>query len=1051
MKKILSFILLGLVLSIGNLWADAITINWLTGISEAGTTAPSYAGSASVNNIVTVNSMTMSSPVSFAQTTNRTGDGQMGGYSAEFRSSTNPAPAKSKIASTDYLEFSITIPANYSFTPTSITAKAGANGTGNNAAKLYEQGTYPNSDVSASIIKAKEGGTSLSCTPASTSYSGTTYTFRLYIGTNGGTAKGVEVNNVTLIGTYENSSLTKLSTPSISFNKTTGEITIGDIDANASKITYTTDGTDPTTESTTYSAPFIVNANCTVKAIAIGDGSSYSNSNIASQAATVTVENPAISTHNGTVKIACATEGATIKYNFDNGDTWNTYSIPFTLLAAQTVYAKAEHASYKNNSSVVNQAITAAPAASTGSSSITLYYDTETNFTLNTEGNSDVLTGKTGTVYEGFTITLDNEGQTGDKIKPLGYGSDIEEKTSIKGSNGRKITIDMPNNKRANRITIKSYNNGAISGTSLWSKVGNMDYTDANEIGLESVSDAANPDIRVFSLDNLTSIDLVNNGIQQQCFIAVVDYLEIATYSVTYKANNGTAEADVIDNAATTIGACPNTFTVPSGKAFAGWNTAADGTGTPYVAGDDVPSALTLYAQWNSSQNYLLIKNDGSLNTADFQTAVTVTAGTYTVNEVEYAYYSAMGNTCTSVTGIDNLNKAIIYHSKTNRTSVKIVAYNNYTSNSSSTFYYSVVPEGTTSANMISKALNKSTGNEYVVEMEGRSTLYITTGQKGILFCQVIVTEYGDDNVVAPEDGYSINLNKFRMYLPSNTETTFEGITYRPASAVKPLNAVLQIKTNNTDYVKFVVDSPVRMKLTTSSNTNYTVSTTKGDDTNKITPVSNTAKSFDLTTGTWYINPQGSNVNITKIEFEELTSVSITPEHEKSTYVTKFAMDFSNVAGLKAYAASAAADGVVTLSEVGAVPAATPLVLIGTADTEYEVPVVASASTPAVNMLLAGDGTTEFDGSTYDYILFSDGLFYQIGEGTVATNKAYLHCTNNPNPSLAPTLRIAFEENNATDIQNIEGSEKAVKFFQNGNLYILRDGVVYDVTGAKVR
>ena len=36
-----------------------------------------------------------------------------------------------------------------------------------------------------------------------------------------------------------------------------------------------------------------------------------------------------------------AEEGATIYYNFDNGDTWNTYSAPITLTETTTVYAKA--------------------------------------------------------------------------------------------------------------------------------------------------------------------------------------------------------------------------------------------------------------------------------------------------------------------------------------------------------------------------------------------------------------------------------------------------------------------------------------------------------------------------------------------------------------------------------------------------------------------------------------------------------------------------------------------------------------------------------------
>ena len=180
-------------------------------------------------------------------------------------------------------------------------------------------------------------------------------------------------------------------------------------------------------------------------------------------------------------------------------------------------------------------------------------------------------------------------------------------------------------------------------------------------------------------------------------------------------------------------------------------------------------------------------------------------------------------------------------------------------------------------------------------------------------------------------------------------------------------------------------------------------------------------------------------------------NTTITPANDKSTYVTTSALDFSGVAGLKAYVATAAAGGKVTLEEVGAVPANTPLMLIGTASTEYIVPLAASASAPAVNMFVAGDGTTTFDGSTYDYILFSDGLFYQIGSGAVPVGKAYLHCTSDPTAAGAPSLSIDF--GGTTGIDSVKGEELKV----NGEYYNLAGQRVaqptkglYIVNGKKV-
>jgi len=185
-------------------------------------------------------------------------------------------------------------------------------------------------------------------------------------------------------------------------------------------------------------------------------------------------------------------------------------------------------------------------------------------------------------------------------------------------------------------------------------------------------------------------------------------------------------------------------------------------------------------------------------------------------------------------------------------------------------------------------------------------------------------------------------------------------------------------------------------------------------------------------------------------------TVSITPANAKSTYVTTYALDFTDVEGLDAYVATAAANGTVALEEVGAVPAGTPLILVGTAGTEYTVPVAASASAPAVNMLLAGDGTTPFSDSTYDYILYSDGLFYQIGSGTVATNKAYLHCASDPTAkgNQARGLRLSFG-GNITGVANVEAAAEAKaqdgKFIENGKIVIVKNGVKYNAAGQQVK
>ena len=88
---------------------------------------------------------------------------------------------------------------------------------------------------------------------------------------------------------------------------------------------YTTDGTDPTANSTKYTEPFDVNASCTIKAITISNSSAATESSVTSQYIdldAVDVPTAAITGVDGinrTVSFSCTTEGAALSYSTDNG------------------------------------------------------------------------------------------------------------------------------------------------------------------------------------------------------------------------------------------------------------------------------------------------------------------------------------------------------------------------------------------------------------------------------------------------------------------------------------------------------------------------------------------------------------------------------------------------------------------------------------------------------------------------------------------------------------------------------------------------------------
>ena len=78
--------------------------------------------------------------------------------------------------------------------------------------------------------------------------------------------------------------------------------------------------------------------------------------------------------------------------------------------------------------------------------------------------------------------------------------------------------------------------------------------------------------------------------------------------TVTYKPNGGTGSDLVVND----LTARDNPFTAPTGKAFDGWNTAADGSGTDYAVGATISSDITLFAQWKDAYTVTYKANGGT-------------------------------------------------------------------------------------------------------------------------------------------------------------------------------------------------------------------------------------------------------------------------------------------------------------------------------------------------------------------------------------------------------------------------------------------------------
>ena len=145
-----------------------------------------------------------------------------------------------------------------------------------------------------------------------------------------------------------------------------------------------------------------------------------------------------------------------------------------------------------------------------------------------------------------------------------------------------------------------------------------------------------------------------------------------------------------------------------------------------------------------------------------------------------------------------------------------------------------------------------------------------------------------------------------------------------------------------------------------------------------------------------------------------------------ATLYSPYALDFSGVAGLKAYIVSAftPATNRALLTQVYDVPARTAVVLAGAA-ADYTIPTT-STQTYVANLLKGLDATTKMsssDGMNTNYILGNgvNGLgFYVVEDGSsVTAGKAYLSLPNSGAP--APSfVMMALDGKDVTGIESIE-------------------------------
>ena len=168
-----------------------------------------------------------------------------------------------------------------------------------------------------------------------------------------------------------------------------------------------------------------------------------------------------------------------------------------------------------------------------------------------------------------------------------------------------------------------------------------------------------------------------------------------------------------------------------------------------------------------------------------------------------------------------------------------------------------------------------------------------------------------------------------------------------------------------------------------------------------------------------------------------------------ATYCSTYALDFSNVKGLRAYtAASYNTDTqVLTLLRVKTAKRATGLFLMG-APGEYTVPVIEQSDEYTLNMFVGTLQLTSINSKSNDGEFFNfkhtvvgennTPEFYQFEDGsTLGANKAYLQLPASLFPAAAKSIRVRFDEGTFTDIEDVTTYNE--------------EGVCYDLQGRAVK
>lgn len=227
-------------------------------------------------------------------------------------------------------------------------------------------------------------------------------------------------------------------------------------------------------------------------------------------------------------------------------------------------------------------------------------------------------------------------------------------------------------------------------------------------------------------------------------------------HTITYKAGEGTGN-DVVVNKnygeSYDIAAVSNTFTAPAGKPnFTGWNTEANGTGTPYSPEQNITISgdLTLFAQWSNSLTATYTIYSTSSVTASGVTPDNSSAtfsNTYSNNKVQITANNSMTLTLSGYEGhiIKGITLSMHSNNSSGAGSLSVVAGTTTLASISDANFNDDSWYGDWSGSTFVNVTPTMSNSTYVVK-QGENVVIVIAASVNSLFCQSFEIEYEASN-----------------------------------------------------------------------------------------------------------------------------------------------------------------------------------------------------------------------------------------------------------------------------------------------------------------